>query len=400
MSLPSSERLPGDINDLPPARQRHIRRQPRSVSLAERQILLDSIIKLTAPTLAFFIRALLGALTLGSALYLQNLALLIVAIVIFPVPAPLFGLALYPPTLKIKHALKALVSLLVLIALVFSAGLVAGVFQTFGYPDPLGLFRFTALYWLDLAIVGISAFISPLILLRQGKNPRELGVLLSYTLLVPFALFGFGLSNGNPALWYGALFVGFEHFGLALLLAVFSFVILGFSPKKPLGWLIVVAALAVFLAVTSIGINYPVRQTQSVPLTVPTVTHPALSSEIPVDPTKPVKTNTVAPTETPIIPTSAATHTPSPSPLITATTTPGTIARWGVVKSDVGVVIRKNPAFDAEIVTYANNGDPVEIFGETTAPNGLRWYQVLTDTGQSGWVLSSLLQIQTTAPAD
>ena len=131
MSLPSSESLPNDINDLPPARQRHIRRQPRSVSLAEQQILLDSLIKLTTPTPAFFIRALLGAVTLGCAFYLQNLALLVVAIVVFPFQTPLFGLALYPLTLNAKHAVKALVSTLLLILLSFAAGILAGLFQPF-----------------------------------------------------------------------------------------------------------------------------------------------------------------------------------------------------------------------------------------------------------------------------
>jgi hypothetical protein len=51
MSLPSSEPLPEDINDLPPARQRHIRRLPRSATPAERQILLDSLVELSAPSL-------------------------------------------------------------------------------------------------------------------------------------------------------------------------------------------------------------------------------------------------------------------------------------------------------------------------------------------------------------
>ena len=98
MSLPTNERIPNDINELSPTRQRHIRRQPRSGSEAERQILLESIAKLTEPTPAFFFRAFLGALAVGSALYFKSPALLIVAIVTLPFNNPLFGLAFFPIT--------------------------------------------------------------------------------------------------------------------------------------------------------------------------------------------------------------------------------------------------------------------------------------------------------------
>jgi hypothetical protein len=293
MSLPSSERLPSDINDLPPARQRHIRRQPRSVSLAERQILIDSLIKLTAPTPAFFTRALLGALALGGAFYLQDLALLILAIVIYPFQAPLFGLALYPLTLNIKHAVKSLVSLLLLIGLTFGVGVLAGVFQPLNYPDPLGLYRVSSLYWLDLTIVALSAFLSALTLLRQGKTPQGLGALLSYTLLVPFAVIGFGLSNRTMPLWSGALFVGFAHLGLALVMAIFSFVILGLPPKKALGWLVVITALAITLAVVSAGLNYSSNQANSPPPMAPSPTRLVIPSVSPDSPTQPAPTNTL-----------------------------------------------------------------------------------------------------------
>jgi hypothetical protein len=396
MSLPSSERLPSDINDLPPARQRHIRRQPRSVSLAERQILVDSLIKLTAPTPAFFTQAILGALALGGALYLQNIALLIVAIVIFPFQAPLFGLALYPLTLNIKHAVKSLISLLLLILFTFGAGALAGVFQPVNYPDPLGLYRSSSLYWLDLTIVVLSAFLSALTLLRQGKAPQGMGALLSYTLLVPFAVIGFGLSNGLMSLWTGALFVGFAHLGLAAVLAVFTFVILGFPPKKALGWLVLIAALALTLAVISAGLNYSVNASQVVPPAAPSPTRLSIPSESPAPPTEPSPTDTSTPTDLP----PTATQTSSPSPASTATLTPQPVVRWGVVDSAVGAVIRGNPDFTAEIITYANNGDQIEIFGELTTLDGARWFQVLTDSGQSGWLLGSLVQTQTPAPTD
>jgi hypothetical protein len=261
MSLPSSERLPNDINELPPARQRHIRRQPKSATLAEQQILLDSLVKLTAPTPAFFSRTLLGVVALGVAFYLHNLAILIVAIVVLPFQAPLFGLALFPITLNAKHAIKSLISLVLLLLIAFGAGALAGLFQTLNYPDPLGLYRFSALYWMDMIIVSFSVFLTVLSLTRQGKAPQGMGVLLSYTLLVPVAVIGFGLSNGLRPLWTGALFVALVHLGLAAVLGVFSFAVLGLPPRKTLGWLVSIVALTVTLAVASIGLNFAASTT-------------------------------------------------------------------------------------------------------------------------------------------
>jgi len=301
----------------------------------------------------------------------------------------LFGLALYPLTLNIKHAVKALVSTLLLILLSFAAGILAGLFQSFKYPDPIGLFRFTSPYWPDMAVVAISAFFSALTLIRKGKIPEGLGVLLSYMVLVPFAVIGFGLTY-----WSGALFVSLEHLGLAFLFAVFAFIIFGLPPKKTLGWLVVITALAITLAVNSVGLNSSVNPVPAAPTGLPNATHRVIASVSPAAPTRPVPTNTMAPTDIP--PTATLAPTLAPTSLPTATSEPTT--RWGVVKSETGAVIRKEPNFNAEIVTYANNADQIEILGEFTAPNGTLWFEVRTASEQTGWLLGSLLLTQTPVP--
>ncbi|MFU8825995.1 MAG: SH3 domain-containing protein [Brevefilum sp.] len=403
MSLPSSERLPNDINDLPPARQRHIRRQPRSATLAEQHILLDSLVKLTAPTPAFFSRALLGVLTLGVAFYLHNLAILIVAIVILPFQAPLFGLALFPITLNAKKAINSLISLVLLFLITFGAGALAGVFQTLKYPDPLGLYRFSALFWLDMVIVGVSVFLTVLTLTRQGKAPQGMGVLLSYTLLVPIAVIGFGLTTSLRPLWTGALFVTSAHLGLAVIVGVFSFAVLGLPPKKNLGWLVSIVALTVTLAVTSAGLHFAGSTTPSPPPASPPPTRlvivsdtsiPEIVSDTSVPEIENIPTHTLTPSQ--IFPT--ATWTPSPSPTNTATITPQPEPLFGLVSSAVGAVIRESPGFDAVIVTYANNGDLLELIGDLTTQAGTRWFQVITDSGQTGWMLGSLVHTQTPSP--
>ncbi len=397
MSLPSSERLPNDINDLPPARQRHIRRQPRSASLAERQILLDSLFKLTAPTPAFFLKAFLGALAVGGAIYLNDPTILIVALVILPFHTPLFGLALFPTTLKFKHLLHAFVSLLILLVLTSGTGAVAGLFHVIPTPDRLNIYRFSGLYWLDLAILGISVLVSSLILLRQGQVPRGMGVLLAYTLLIPIAVAGFGLTSGQPQLWSGALFVSFIHLGIALVLAMLAFLILGFPPSKTLGWMLVIVTLMVTFALISASLNFSVHQAGQSPPLSPSATVQAISSNTPeADASeKPTLTEIIisegfTPSWTPSTPT----NTPPP----TQTATPEPTPFWGIVASTTGAVIRENPSFDSLVVAYANDGDLIEILDQETASDNSRWLQVRTEAGSTGWMLGSLVNTQTPTP--
>jgi len=396
MSLPSSERLPNDINDLPPARQRHIRRQPRAASLAERGILLDSLIKLTAPTPSFFLRALLGALALGAAFYLQDPTVLIIAIVALPFQAPLFGLSLYPATLNFKHVLKSLVSLVILLALSFGAGALAGMFHDINPSDPLGLYRFSALYWLDVSLVAFSAFVSGMILLRQGKIPRGIGVLLSYALLVPIAVIGFGFTNSQTQLWSGALWVSFTHLGLAVVMGAFSFLIFGFPPKKALSWLWLIVALMITLAVASISMNISTSQNVNPQATMSSATLVMVLSVTP----SPQSLPTLIPTLTRTSPPATATYTSSPSPESSPTLTPEPTTFWGVINADIGAVIRENPSFDADVITYTNNGDAVEILGMLISQEGARWYQVQTESGFTGWLLGSLVQTATPTPTE
>lgn len=394
MSLPSSERLPNDINDLPPARQRHIRRQPRSVSLAERQILLDSLVRLTAPTPSFFGRAFLGALATGLAFYLFDPAILIIAIVVLPFSTPLFGLALYPITLNGRHALKSLISLTILLTLTFGAGILAGWLRTSLYPDPLSIYRFSALYWLYLTVLGASAILSATVLLRQGQIPQGLGVLLSYTLLVPFAVIGFGLTSGQSQLWTGALFVSFAHLGLTFVLAVLSFLGLGFPPKKAMGWLVTIVILMITLAVVSASLHLSSTQPVNPQVLPPSPTRLVISS--PTSPPKASATLTATPAATTAMPT--ATQTSSPAPSNTTTPSPEPTTSWGVVDSDIGAVIRESPGFDSPVVGYANDGVPVEILGEETPQGNTRWFQVRTESGVVGWLLGSLVNTETPAP--
>lgn len=400
MSLPSSENLPNDINDLPPARQRHIRRQPHAASAAERQILLNSLVRLSAPTPNFFLRTLLGAAAVGCAFYLNDPIILIIAVVLLPFNTPLFGLALFANTLHVQHALKSLISLLILFLFSFLAGAVSGSLRAFPEPDRLGLFRFSALYWLDLVILGASVLLSILVLVRKGQIPVSTGVLLSYTLILPFAVLGFGLTSRQTQLWSGALLVSFSNLSLALLLAVLSLLILGFLPKMTLGWILTIALLMVTLAVMRTSLNFSLSD----PLQPLTSSPPLTPLVISTHSSTPKSLSTWTPTATSTIPTSTATWTASPSPSITPSETPTPspqpTAFLGVVDSVLGAIIRESPSLDALVATYANNGDRIEILEQETQPDGSRWLFVRTETGETGWILGALVNTQTPAPTN
>lgn len=398
MNLPNSEPLPENISELPPARQRHIRRQPHSASLAERQLLLESLLSLTAPRLNFFILSLLGSITLGAALYFDDPAVLIGAIVMLPFLKPAFGLALLPASRKATPAHKSLISLLILLVLTFTSGLLAGYLQKEFSPRNITLYRFSAPYWLDLTIVSISAILSAFVMIRKGALPRLIGVPLAYEILLPLAVAGFSFPLGTSDLFPSGLLVGLAHLGLLVLLAAITFFALGFGPKKPLGYSFIL--LPVLLIAGGLLLTLP-----NLPKFAETKLAPSKTPTLPADPSNtPVPTATK--TETTYImihtQTSLPTHTPSPSPSETQTTTqtatPKPTTYGAVVEAAQGAVMRDSPTFDAPVVGYLNNGDAIEIIEVTTSEEGTLWYWVSTLTGQNGWLLGSLINTQTPTP--
>jgi len=83
------------------------------------------------------------------------------------------------------------------------------------------------------------------------------------------------------------------------------------------------------------------------------------------------------------------------TPTLTRTSTPEPTTYWGFVGSLTGAVVRELPDFEAEVITYANDGDFIEIMDETLGEDGTRWFKVRTSSGVIGWLLSSLVNTPT-----
>ena len=403
MSLPSSEQLPNDIHDLPPARQRHLRRMPRAASPAEWEILLDSLLELTRPNLAFFLLALLGVAASGAALYFNEPAGLVLALVLLPFLNPVFNLALLPASGKFGPALKALISLLVPILLSTGAGMLVGWFAPEANFSKLALTGFTTPNWINLALVAGSAIFCTIILLREDRLPHLVGAILSYEIFLPLTLAGFSFITGAAAVWPGELLTALSHLGLALTAATLAFIVIGFAPKALSGWALSLIPI-IFTLITLIAALLMAGQIVLpwLPeLTIPTPTAETLAATEKV----PEATDALpAPSETGIIPTATlqATKTPEPTEAVTATPSATPTATptimVGIIISESGAVVREEPSTSSLVVSYVNDGDVVTLIGEYQSGNSL-WYQVRTELGETGWMMSTIIQTPTPTPS-
>jgi len=399
MSLPTSESLPTKMEELPPARQRHIRRHPRGASPAERGILLDSLLDQTGPTLNFYLLSFLGSLIFGLSLYFNEPVLLILGLAAFPFLRPVFALALFPHSQKFNHWIKALISILIPIFLAFLAGVFAGYLQKIGRIDRLEAIRFSAPYWLDLAAVAVGSFLCTMLLIRQGHLPRKISMVLAYEIFFPIAIGGFGFPLGINLIWPNALILGLCYLLLAVTIAIFSFLIFSYGPKNVTGWILAIISLLI-AAASIFGILYiNLRDSKltisSNPMPANTITNTATYNPSPtsspttiasITPTKIFQTRTNTPGITAI-----ATNTISPS----TTPSPMPTSFSIVINSINGLVIRESAGFEAPVIGYANDGDLFSVLNQNLSENGSLWYQVETSAGEIGWLLSSMVNTET-----
>lgn len=118
---------------------------------------------------------------------------------------------------------------------------------------------------------------------------------------------------------------------------------------------------------------------------VPTATLAPIVSQTPRLTATPAPTRTPIPTFTPIPPTATTTLTPSNTP--TPTEPPPII---GVVNSLQSVNVRTGPGITySEFVALEPNSD-VEVIGQSS--DG-RWFNILLDNGDEGWIFADLLRL-------
>jgi hypothetical protein len=299
--------------------------------------------------------------------------------------------------------------LLVAAVVPFIAGALVGWLAPGAGYSNLALIHFARPYWLDAVLVAAGAVFSSVVILRQDRLPRLAGALLSYEILIPLAIAGYGLVTGHPLFWPGSLLTALLHIGLALVVSIFTFIILGILPDSLTGWLITILPLALSLALLTATLFLIPQGAPLLPEATATATQAptltpspkAVEATATVTEYPPTATLAFTPTQTatePDITPTMGTITPTlDTPTATATPTLAPTETVGIVYAENGAVVREGPDFSNPVVAYVYHGERITILGEATSGYTL-WYEIEKSTGEVGWLLGSLVRIPTPSP--
>lgn len=391
MSLPSSESIPDDFNQLPPAQKRRIRHSLRSAGESEIQSLLLELKRRSTPGYDFFLLAILGAVLMGVALLLGSPILFVAAAICVPILTPLMGISISPSLRNIQFLLQSLASLLICVVLYFGFGSLAGfIAQAVKLSANFQLPIYTLSNWIGWVVLIITAILAAILMLRYEIDAHLPGVLIAFLVFTPIAAAGFYLTNSSGEPWGNLLLLGLTYLACAAFLIMLTLLILGLTPRKSIGWLIFLIAGITFilLLIFSRGAQQPLTEMQI---------EPCISTPCPVATCSPNEEASIC--QLPIVstPTVKATETKTPEHTHTSTATPNPSATpvLVTVRADTGAVIREGPGYDNLIVAYASDGSKIQMLDETFLNGTTEWVKVIANDGTVGWILKSLLIIPT-----
>jgi hypothetical protein len=382
------------------SRRRRRRRLLVPVGRNERYLYLNEIAKRLLPGLDFFLFSFLCGLVLGVAILLDNPAIYILAALIAPFMAPVVGLGFSTSVGSVRFFAQSIGSLLIGSTLVFASGALSGLISKFFVNMTNEQAQYHAVFSIpDFILLTIGAGLAIYLTVRIPKQ-RSLvaSVALAYEIYLPIGVAGFGLTSNAPGLFPEALKVAGIHILWVILIGTIVLAFLKLRPFTFFGYLLTAVLLggAVYTLWISSALGDAFQKQLSpfitntpkvvVVVDTPTPTFtptPLLTvpSKLPMEVTP---TNTLMPTRTPTI-----TITPKPTPA------------WAKVymPSVDFVVVRVSPGFDSEILTSLKNEQLVQVLSDTQVLDGAIWVHVILEDGREGWMLRTLLQFATPAPA-
>lgn len=384
----------------PAAVRRRRARQPLIARPSEEEVpdRLESMASRAIPTFDFFVFALIAGSLMGIGYLLNAPAILLLAIVLAPFPAPWVGVSLAAATGESRFFGQTLGGFFTAILIIFITGLLSGLASRIFMPLVLDqAYLHARLWWPDLLLVAIATISLLILFIQNDDKPVLPGLILNYSLLLPIGAAGFGLGNGTPGMWPQALAIFLVHLALSIVLALAIFYYMGFRPLESIGYAwgagVILVSLMVVVGFAGLGTLVPVPQpTQAAPSATPTLA-PATPSLAPVI--------AASSTPTPVAPSA----TPAPSLTPTASITPIVIptTAYGRIQSRAdgdGATIRTSPGGSA--ITTILNGYVVEILpDEPVTLDGNVWIKVKVTTSTrviEGWVLQSLVVTPTPQP--
>lgn len=389
----TSEQLPDDPRNLPPARRRRAKRLLAPLDADERTSFLEELAHRVSPSFDFFFLALIAGMILGMGLSFDAPALLLLGALIAPLMAPAVGLALGTITGSIGFFARSLIGLLIASFLVLLAGFGWGVFASlinhsiFFLPSGLG-YLFVRVSWSNFLVLALGSGWLTIEMVKGNSRAAIPSIALAYELFLPLAAAGFGFGARIPHLWPDGLIIFCIHLAWCALLGAGILALLGYRPLTLFGYTLggVVTLVGIILVIGLGSAGAALEGRMGLPTSIPTSTY--------------TLTPTKRPTSTPIPPTPTSTATLPPTSTVTLTLTPiptptPRLALIAATGSE-GALLRVEPG--GQVLGSYLNGVWVQLLPESQVVAGITWLRVLTPDKRQGWIQQSLLATPTAAP--
>lgn len=382
MNLPKTEHIPDDPEHLPPARRRRARRMLAPLEADERAAFVDEVAHRASPTFDFFLFSLLAGIVISIGITLDQPAILLLGSLIAPLMAPVVGLSLATVVGSVRFFLRSLAGLLIGSALVFVCGYIAG-YLSRSWPSEglLQAYSHAQLSWANFLVLAIGAIFTSAAMLHDGQRSAVASVALAYTLYIPVAIAGFGLSSATPDLWPDGLVVYTLHLAWAALLGAITLVIFGYRPLTLFGYTFggALTLLGIILLIGLGGTGAVVGGQIALPTPIPSAT-------LTMTPTPTLTLTPIPPTETP-----TPTHTATTTPTLTETLTPTPTPVFALVQTaeGTGALLRDEPS--GVVVGSYFDGTRMQVLPGEINLDGVIWVRVIAPDGIDGWIVQSLL---------
>ena len=323
MSIPKTDQIPDDPEDLSPARRRRADRGLLPADLVSVAEDIESLAHSTIPSFDFFLFSLLAAAIITVGILADSPALLILGALAAPPLTPFIGISLGTATGSVKFFSQRFIGSIIGSGFVFVVGILGGyttvVLKT---PGIQFLIYNARVSWTHLILVIAGTALSVISLKRQGQTPILPSVALAYELYIPIAIAGFGFGSGQPHLWPDGLVVFGIHLAVSVITGTIVFMLLGIKPLSFIGYTLgsVVTILGIVLVIGLSSAGAVVGGKIAMPTLVPSATltgtpiPPTFTqTETPVPPTPTPSPTVPTATATPL-PTATSTNTPKPTP--------------------------------------------------------------------------------------
>ncbi|MDX1437043.1 MAG: DUF389 domain-containing protein [Anaerolineales bacterium] len=397
MSLPRTEAIPDDPDNLPPARRRRARRILTPLDADERAGFIDQIAHRASPTFEYFLFSLISGAVISFGFLLDSAPVLLLGALIAPFMAPMVGVSLATVTGSWRFFLRSVAGLLIGSVFVIGTGFLAGLVAADLFPLNFTLAeQATQLSFDQFILLAAGSIWTAAALVRKRPVAFVGSVALAYSLYLPLAALGLGLASGVPGLWPNGLVVFTVHVASAALIGAVTFAVLGIRPLTLFGYtlggvalmLCVIVAVGLSSAGAAIG-----QQVAALPTRTPTPTlfnSPTPTPTLTATPVPPTITPTVTLSPT-LEPTATLTITPSPTPVLAFVEAPPEFR---------GILMRAEPGFAGTVLTTLANGTLIQILSDTPLEVDNQLWVLVKDLERDieGWVVQNLLVVATPSP--